>query len=166
MENITNTIAAHDDVIKWTHFLRYWPFVRGIHRSPVNSPHKGQWCGALVFPLTCAWINGWANNREPGDLRRHRVHHDVTVMWYYGSPRRQAISSHVINYVEQMGPSLSLGSISCTASVMNNTNIFSPATQKIKSSNGRLWGCQTGAKSEHPKVVQNSSFEWVVEWLL
>ena len=39
-------------------------------------------------------------------------------------------------------------------------------TQKIKSSNGRLWGCQTGAKSEHPKVVQNSSFEWVVEWLL
>ena len=39
-------------------------------------------------------------------------------------------------------------------------------TQKIKSSNGRLWGCQTGAKSEHPKVVQNSSFKWVVEWLL
>ena len=41
-----------------------------------------------------------------------------------------------------------------------------PITQKIKSSNGRLWGCQTGAKSEHPKVVQNSSFEWVVGWLL
>ena len=37
----------HDDVIKWKHFPRYWPFVRGIHRSPVNSPHKGQaelWC--------------------------------------------------------------------------------------------------------------------------
>ena len=33
----------NDDVIKWRHFLRYWPFVRGIHRSPVNSPHKGQW---------------------------------------------------------------------------------------------------------------------------
>ena len=32
----------HDDVIKWKHFPRYWPFVRGIHRSPVNSPHKGQ----------------------------------------------------------------------------------------------------------------------------
>ena len=32
----------HDDVIKWKHFLRYWPFVRGIHRSLVNSPHKGQ----------------------------------------------------------------------------------------------------------------------------
>ena len=33
----------HDDVIKWKHFPRYWPFVRGIHWSPVNSPHKGQW---------------------------------------------------------------------------------------------------------------------------
>ena len=39
----------HDDVIKWKHFPRYWPFVRGIHRSPVNSPHKGQWRGALMF---------------------------------------------------------------------------------------------------------------------
>ena len=32
----------HNDIIKWKHFPRYWPFVRGIHRSPVNSPHKGQ----------------------------------------------------------------------------------------------------------------------------
>ena len=57
----------HDDVIKWKHFPRYWPFVRGIHRSPVNSPHKGQWRGALMFSLICAWINGWVNNREAGD---------------------------------------------------------------------------------------------------
>ena len=35
-------IVLHDDVIKWKHFPRYWPFVRGMHRSPVNSPHKGQ----------------------------------------------------------------------------------------------------------------------------
>ena len=40
-----------DDVIKWKHFQRYWPFVRGIHRSPVNSPHKGQWRGVLMFVL-------------------------------------------------------------------------------------------------------------------
>ena len=32
----------HDDVIKWKHFPRYWPFGRGIHRSPVNSPHRDQ----------------------------------------------------------------------------------------------------------------------------
>ena len=62
------------------HFPRYWPFVRGIHRSPVNSQHKGQWRGALMFSLAYAWINGWGNNREAGDLRCHRAHYDVIVM--------------------------------------------------------------------------------------
>ena len=74
----------HDDVIKWKHFPRDWPFLRGIHRSPVNSLHKGQWRGALMFSLICAWINGWVNNREAGDLRRHRGHYDVTVMYKDG----------------------------------------------------------------------------------
>ena len=70
----------HDDVIKWKHFPRYWPFVREIHRSPVNFPHKGQWRGALMFTLICARMNGWVNNREAGDLRRYLVHYDVIVM--------------------------------------------------------------------------------------
>ena len=70
----------HDDVIKWKHFPLYWPFARGIHRSPVNSPHKGQWRGSLIFSLVCVWINGWVNNREDGDLRRYRAHYDVSVM--------------------------------------------------------------------------------------
>ena len=73
-------LSAHDDVIKWKHFPRYWPFVWGIHRSPVNSPHKGQWRGVLIFSLICVWINGWVNNRQAGDLRRHRGHYDVNVM--------------------------------------------------------------------------------------
>ena len=55
-------VINHDDVIKWKHFPRYWPFVWGIRRSPVNSPHKGQWRGALMFSLIWAWINGWINN--------------------------------------------------------------------------------------------------------
>ena len=70
----------HDDVIKWKHFPHCWPFVQGIHRSPVNSPHKGQWRGALMFSLICVWINGWVNNGEAGDLRRYHTHYDVTVM--------------------------------------------------------------------------------------
>ena len=73
-------ILLHDDVIKWKHFPRYWPFVREIHRSPVNFPHKGQWRGALMFTLICARMNGWVNNREAGDLRRYLVHYDVIVM--------------------------------------------------------------------------------------
>ena len=71
---------SHDDVIKWKHFPRYWPFVRGIHRSTVNSPHKGQRRGALMFSLICVWINSWVNNRGAGDLRRYLAHYDVTVM--------------------------------------------------------------------------------------
>ena len=74
------TKRDHDDVIKWNHFPRYWPFVRGNRWSPVNSPHKGQWRGALMFSLICAWITGWANNREAGDLRRHRAHYDAIVV--------------------------------------------------------------------------------------
>ena len=61
-------------------FPRYWPFVRGIHRLSVNSPHKCQWRGALMFSLIYSWMNGLANTHEAGDLRHHRVHYDVTVM--------------------------------------------------------------------------------------
>ena len=74
------TIICHDDVIKWKHFPRYWLFVRGIHRSPVNSPHKGQWRGALKFSLNCVWKNDWVNNREAGDFWRYPAHYDITVM--------------------------------------------------------------------------------------
>ena len=72
--------SFHDDVIKWKHFPRYCPFVQGIHRSQVNSPHKDPWCGALMFSLISAWINCWINNHEAGDLRRHHTHYDVIVM--------------------------------------------------------------------------------------
>ena len=48
----------------------------GIHRWQ----HKGQWRGTLMFSLFCAWRNGWVNNREGGDLRRHRAHYDVIGM--------------------------------------------------------------------------------------
>ena len=70
----------HDDVFKWKHFPRYWLFVRGIHRSPVISLHKGQWCGALMFSLIFVWINGRANNRNADYLRRYRAHYDVILM--------------------------------------------------------------------------------------
>ena len=73
-------LSCHDDVIKWKHFMSYWPFVRGIHRSPGNYPHKGQYRGALIFPLICGWTNGWVNNRDANTQRLLRAHYDVTVM--------------------------------------------------------------------------------------
>ena len=76
-------LRRKDDVNKWKHFPCYWPFVWGIHRSRVNSPDKGQWRGALMFSLICAWIIGWENNREAGDLRSQCAHYKVTAMAWY-----------------------------------------------------------------------------------
>ena len=52
----------------------------GNSPGPVNYSHKSQWRGTLMFSLICAQINAWVNNREAGDLRRHRGHYDVNVM--------------------------------------------------------------------------------------
>ena len=88
--------GIHDDVIKWKYFTRYWPFVRGIHWSPVDSPHKGQWRGALMFSLICAWTNGWANTRDTGNLRRHCAHYDVIVMINHEAKTAQMALSHAL----------------------------------------------------------------------
>ena len=65
----------------WRHQMETFSALLAIcaGNSPVNSPHKGQWRGALLFSLICAWINGWVNNGEAGDFRRYRAHYDVIV---------------------------------------------------------------------------------------
>ena len=60
-------------------FARYWPFVRGIHLTLVDSPHKRQRRAALMFSFIYGWVNGWAYNRYAGDLRHHRAHFDVKI---------------------------------------------------------------------------------------
>ena len=69
---------------RWRHQMETFSvslaFVWGIHRSLVNSPHKGKWHGVLMFSLICTWINAWVNNCEAGDLRRHHAHYDIIVM--------------------------------------------------------------------------------------
>ena len=72
-----NFVLYHD-VVKWKYFPRYWPFVRGIHRSPVNSPHTEIWSFLSASPEKKN--NGKVNKADAGDLRRHRAHYDVTVM--------------------------------------------------------------------------------------
>ena len=80
------------------HYHRPQCLISWYHRSSVNSPHKGQWRGALMFSLICTRINGWVNNGDAGDLRRHGTHYDVTVMhcgditcveWHLKSPTTQ-----------------------------------------------------------------------------
>ena len=70
----------HDDINKWKHFRFTGPlWGESIsHRwIPVT---RGQWHGALLFYLICAWTNGWENDRDVSDLRRHGAHYDVTVV--------------------------------------------------------------------------------------
>ena len=66
--------------MKWKHFPRYWPFLRGIHRSPVNSRIKASDAELWCFLWSAHWINGWVNNRGTGDLRQDRVRYNVIVM--------------------------------------------------------------------------------------
>ena len=65
----------------------------GNHRSPVNSPHKGQWREILMFSLICTWINGWWGwwfETPSRPLRRYcnangaRLYHICTVVVFYG----------------------------------------------------------------------------------
>ena len=64
-------------------------------KSPVTCefPSHRQWRGVLMFSLIYAWTNGWVNNQDADDLRRHRAHYDVTAMWcriviqWSGQPR-------------------------------------------------------------------------------
>ena len=53
-----------------------------------NSPVTGEYPSqrpvtrSLMYLMICAWTNGWVNNRNAGDLRRHRAHYDITVMMF------------------------------------------------------------------------------------
>ena len=89
--SICTQYFKHDDVIKWKAFPCYWPFVRVIHLSPMDSPHKHRWRGTLMSSMICAWINSWLNKRKAGDTRRHRAHYDVIVL-----PWQEAASVWII----------------------------------------------------------------------
>ena len=101
LNSMIHDLWLHDDVIKWKHFPCYWPFVRGIHRWPVNSPHKGQWRGALMFSLICAlnkrlskqsW--GWWFKTPSRSLWRH-CNGTKTVTWPESRCIRQGANKHI-----------------------------------------------------------------------
>ena len=86
---------------------RYWSFVTGIHRSPVDSPHKGQWRGALRVFFICTRINGWANTWDAGDLRHHRAHSDVIVIpWDHLQHSKTKMNSLMLLFVVILKPAV------------------------------------------------------------
>ena len=52
-----------------------------------------------MFSLICAWTNSWVNNRDAGDLRRYRTHHDVTNVPFWDFPECPGtmLSGHLSN---------------------------------------------------------------------
>ena len=87
-------------VIKWKHIPCYWSFVRGIHRSPVNSPHKGQWRGALIFFFHLRLIKrlnkqsrGWWFKTPSRPLWRHcnEIDNDDFCNWLAEPFRQQTL---------------------------------------------------------------------------
>ena len=143
-------IISHDGVIKWKHFPRYCPSVRGIHRSPANSSHKDQWRGALMFSLICAWIHGWVNNREAGDLGRHRAHYDV-ILTHWGRVTHICVSKLItIGSDNGLSPGrrqaiiwtnagiLLIGTLGTNFSeILSEIHIFSFKEMHLKMSSGR-----------------------------
>ena len=106
---------------------------------PVNSPHKGQWRGGLMFSLICTWINGWVNNREAGDLRRHRGHYDVNVMWTYDIYR---CSSRLLHWYR-------------------GNHIVTPVRVTLSASKITLWTLQNRTALNHIKGQQMCIILWL-----
>ena len=53
--------------------------------SPITGdfPAQRPMTRSFYASLICAWINGWVNNREGGDFRRHCAQYDITVLTTY-----------------------------------------------------------------------------------
>ena len=99
---------SHNDVINWKPFPPSWPCARGIRRS-TGFPSQRPTTWAWIFCI-CAWTNGLANNRDPGDLRRHRAHYDVTVMLSRG---RHTVSQQLVT----------IGSINSTSPFLRHLDL-------------------------------------------
>ena len=81
----------------WRHQMEIFSVLLACYagNSPVtsDSPHKGQWRGALLHCLIFTWNNSWANNWDADDLRRHRANYDVTVIGAPSCCRRYNVIS-------------------------------------------------------------------------
>ena len=93
--------GKYDDVIKWNIFRVTGPLCgefTGHRWIPLTQASDAElWC----FLLICTWINGWVNNREAGDLIRHRAHYDVAIMNMETPIRPSGLGTKLIGIREQ-----------------------------------------------------------------
>ena len=99
------------------------------------------WC----FLWSAPWINRWVNNREAGDLRRHRAHYDVIVMNDWG-----VAQSGYVFY-------LWLRNASTTEWICDICSIFShwlrPCSVIVKKGGLRLCRSQWKSSSNNVKLI-------------
>ena len=100
--------------IRMGYFFPWWRHQMETFSALLATDHR--WRGALVFSLICTWTNGWANNRDAGNLRRHRAHYDAIVMFvqfHWGDPTVLDVIVTVkkCHEVFKNGATVSVGSI-------------------------------------------------------
>ena len=153
----------------WRHQMETFSALLAIcvGNSPVNSRHKGQWRGPLIFTLIYAWINAWVNIGKTGDLRRQRAHSDIMVMFMHLLVSIvQATSLHVqIIFVNDPKSLIGPNTFSYNKQIhRTNTHIWSSRTLPlIEKKNYRIrhifviW-CMT-----RPKIILHSPiYDWVL----
>ena len=62
--NKYDKIRNRGDFVTWKCFWCYWPFVRGIHPWPIDSPHKGPLMRKFYVSSLCAWTSCVERNVE------------------------------------------------------------------------------------------------------
>ena len=69
-----------------------------VGHSPVTREFPAQRPVTRSFDVLffiCAWTNGSANNRDAGDLGRHRIHYDITVMYIMNDTQLTPLISEI-----------------------------------------------------------------------
>ena len=88
---------------EWRHLLSGWRHHMETFPAPLdlcegNPPVTGKFSSqrpvtrSFGVSLICAWINGWANHRAAGELRRRRAHYDVTLMYAPKQPTDERLN--------------------------------------------------------------------------
>ena len=59
--------------------LKYCGLIKCIVTCKLNTNYVVN-CTWTFISLIYAWMNGWVNDRQAGDLRRHPAYYDAIVM--------------------------------------------------------------------------------------
>ena len=163
-----NIATGHQHILTWWRhqmetFSALLALCMGIHRWPVNSQHKGQWRGALMFSLICVWINGSVNNRETGDLRRYRAHYDVTAMdkkYTYITWNHKSLNALYTNFTTDLITFVLVELRSCNFNMDSLFQEYRPISR-----NRNIWCLGHSSKKKihlrsYPRILNTSAFIW------